>query len=160
MTCPHSRHVARDREGGRARFAGTGPTHEIEKPLSRVRPMTLAAARSTLIATLGPDVGWNCSFDVSGPLPSIVIRWSYDWLYINAIYPHREWLVRLNRYAGFTDIEFNPERSVNCQARSCALFVSLMTKGLLDPPRSISRHWTTDIIGVPYGKKSLPSLRL
>ena len=56
----------------------------------------------------------------------------YDWLYINAIYPHREWLVRLNRYAGFTDIEFNPERSVNCQARSCALFVSLMSKGLLE----------------------------
>jgi hypothetical protein len=56
----------------------------------------------------------------------------YDWLYINAIYPHREWLQRLNRYAGFTDIEFNPERSVNCQARSCALFVSLMAKGLLE----------------------------
>jgi Family of unknown function (DUF6977) len=56
----------------------------------------------------------------------------YDWLYINAIYPHREWLARLRGYAGFTDIEFNPERSVNCQARSCALFVSLMTNGLLD----------------------------
>ncbi len=56
----------------------------------------------------------------------------YDWLYVNAIYPHREWLTRLHRYAGFSDIEFNPERSVNCQARSCALFVSLMTKGLLD----------------------------
>jgi hypothetical protein len=57
----------------------------------------------------------------------------YDWLYVNAIYPHREWLTpRLNRYAGFTDIEFNPERSVNCQARSCALFVSLMTNGLLE----------------------------
>jgi hypothetical protein len=56
----------------------------------------------------------------------------YDWLYVNAIYPHREWLTRLNRYAGFTDIEFNPERSVNCQARSCALFVSLIAKGLLE----------------------------
>lgn len=56
----------------------------------------------------------------------------YDWLYINAIYPHREWLTRLCRYAAFSDIEFNPERSVNCQARSCALFVSLMSKGLLD----------------------------
>ncbi len=56
----------------------------------------------------------------------------YDWLYIRAIYPHREWLERLNRFAGFSDIEFNPERSVNCQARSCALFVSLMTNGLLD----------------------------
>ncbi len=56
----------------------------------------------------------------------------YDWLYINAIYPHREWLKRLHRYAGFTDIEFNPERSVNCQARSCALFVALMSNGLLE----------------------------
>jgi len=52
--------------------------------------------------------------------------------YINAIYPHREWLQRLHRYAAFSDIEFNPERSVNCQARSCALFVSLMTKSVLD----------------------------
>jgi len=50
----------------------------------------------------------------------------YDWLYINAIYPHREWLERLYKYAGFTDIEFNPGRSINCQARSCALFISLM----------------------------------
>ncbi|SRR6266436_4700895 len=56
----------------------------------------------------------------------------YDWLYVNAIFPHREWLARLSRYAGFTDIEFNPERSVNCQARSCALFVALMAKNLLE----------------------------
>jgi hypothetical protein len=55
----------------------------------------------------------------------------YDWLYINAIYPHREWLERLYIYAGFTDIEFNPNKSINCQARSCALFVVLMKKGLL-----------------------------
>ena len=56
----------------------------------------------------------------------------YDWLYINAIFPHREWLTRLSRYAGFTDIEFNPGRSINCQARSCALFVALMAKNLLE----------------------------
>jgi hypothetical protein len=56
----------------------------------------------------------------------------YDWLYINAIYTHRGWLKRLLRYAGFTDIEFNPGKSINCQARSCALFVALMQTGLLD----------------------------
>lgn len=51
----------------------------------------------------------------------------YDWLYINAIFPHRDWLkARLHRYSAFSDIEFNPQRSVNCQARSCALFVALM----------------------------------
>jgi hypothetical protein len=56
----------------------------------------------------------------------------YDWLYINAIFPHREWLRRLYRYAGFTDIEFNPNKSINCQARSCALFVSFIKHDLLD----------------------------
>lgn len=56
----------------------------------------------------------------------------YDWLYIRALYPHREFLKRLTRYAGFTDIEFNPKRSINCQARSCATFVSLEKLSLLD----------------------------
>jgi hypothetical protein len=68
--------------------------------------------------------------NVSFPLePKTVF---YDWLYVNAIFPHRKWLTRLSRYAGFTDIEFNPERSVYCQARSCALFVALMGKNLLE----------------------------
>jgi hypothetical protein len=56
----------------------------------------------------------------------------YDWLYINAIYPHRDWLERLAQCAGFTDIEFNPQRSLNCQARSCATFVALQQRGVLD----------------------------
>ena len=56
----------------------------------------------------------------------------YDWLYVSAIFPHRDWLNRLFRYKGFSDIEFNPERSINCQARSCALFVALMSENLLE----------------------------
>jgi hypothetical protein len=63
----------------------------------------------------------------------------YDWLYVTAIFPHRDWLKRLYRYAGFTDIEFNPSKSINCQARSCALFVSLMKADLLDAD-SLSPH--------------------
>lgn len=66
----------------------------------------------------------------------------YDWLYIKAIFEHRVWLTRLRKYAGFTDIEFNPERSLNCQARSCALFVSLMSKDLLE---SAVESWETFI---------------
>jgi uncharacterized protein DUF6977 len=56
----------------------------------------------------------------------------YDWLYFLALYPHREWLRRLELYVGFTDIEFNPERSLNCQARSCAAFLALQKRRLLD----------------------------
>jgi hypothetical protein len=57
----------------------------------------------------------------------------YDWLYITALYEHRDWLRRhLLKYAGFTDIEFNPERSINCQARSCALLVTLLKRDWID----------------------------
>jgi hypothetical protein len=49
----------------------------------------------------------------------------YDWLYVRCLAPHTTFLERLDAYDGFTDIEFNPKKSLNCQARSCALFVSL-----------------------------------
>jgi hypothetical protein len=56
----------------------------------------------------------------------------YDWLYLNAIYPSWKQFSALQQYAAYTDIEFNPYRSINCQARSCALFVALVSKNLLD----------------------------
>jgi hypothetical protein len=56
----------------------------------------------------------------------------YDWLYVNFLKEWRDWAQKLYTYKGFTDIEFNPYRSINCQARSCALFLSLMKRNLLD----------------------------
>ncbi len=55
----------------------------------------------------------------------------YDWLYIGALIAHPELHSSLLEYSGFSDIEFNPQRSLNCQARSCALFVSLLRFGNL-----------------------------
>ncbi|MGX5708303.1 DarT1-associated NADAR antitoxin family protein [Brucella lupini] len=66
----------------------------------------------------------------------------YDWLYLRAIFPHRHWLMtRITqevKFAGFTDIEFNPSKSINCQAKSCALFVSLMRENKLEKYLSTS----------------------
>ncbi len=56
----------------------------------------------------------------------------YDWLYCSFLWDHRDWATKLYAYAGFTDVEFNPHRSINCQARSAALFLSLMKRGDLD----------------------------
>ncbi len=56
----------------------------------------------------------------------------YDWLYINALYPHKDFLKKLYQYKGFTDIEFNPNKSINCQARTCAIIVSLLKLNLYD----------------------------
>lgn len=56
----------------------------------------------------------------------------YDWMYICTLYPHADWLERnIRHFAGFTDIAFNPERSLNCQARACAIFLSLYRRRLL-----------------------------
>lgn len=56
----------------------------------------------------------------------------YDWLYINALYKQPELSYELLKYDGFSDIEFNPNRSINCQARAAALFVSLVKRNLID----------------------------
>ena len=54
----------------------------------------------------------------------------YDWLFLQAIKDMPGSLRGLHRFAGFTDIEFNPKRSINCQARSCATLVALEELGL------------------------------
>lgn len=55
----------------------------------------------------------------------------YDWLYLQALKSNPELAQQLLPYEAFTDIEFNPEKSLNCQARSAALYVSLHKEGLL-----------------------------
>lgn len=55
----------------------------------------------------------------------------YDWLYLNALHKHPELATQVLQYHAFSDIAFNPERSINCQAYSAALYVSLHERGLL-----------------------------
>ena len=42
----------------------------------------------------------------------------------------------LQEHDAFTDIEFNPKKSFNCQARSCALFVALTMRSALDQTKT------------------------
>lgn len=56
----------------------------------------------------------------------------YDWLYLSALMQNKDIVEQLIMYDCFSDIEFNPQKSINCQARSAALFVSLYKRKLLD----------------------------
>ena len=56
----------------------------------------------------------------------------YHWLYVNALNQHQDLANEVIKYRAFTDIVFNPAKSINCQARSAALFVGLHESGLLD----------------------------
>ena len=55
----------------------------------------------------------------------------YDWVYLNSLRKNQWAIERLDDYDAFTDIEFNPQKSINCQAYSVALFKSLNHRGLL-----------------------------
>lgn len=56
----------------------------------------------------------------------------YDWLYITTVYRIPFASEEIIKYDSFTDIEFNPQKSINCQARAAALYVSLYKMGMLD----------------------------
>lgn len=48
----------------------------------------------------------------------------YDWLYLNALLQNKNISDQILNYDAFTDIEFNPKKSYNCQAYSAALYKS------------------------------------
>jgi len=48
----------------------------------------------------------------------------------------------------FSDIEFNPKKSINCQARTCAVLVSLVRLDLIDEALSSKDRF----IEIVYGK--------
>lgn len=61
----------------------------------------------------------------------------YDYIYSKALKQNRDLADAINKYNVFTDIEFNPVikgkiARFNTQARSCAIYVALKTKGLID----------------------------
>jgi|TARA_B110000211_G_scaffold212300_1_gene251858 hypothetical protein len=73
------------------------------------------------------------SFEFNGKLfDNIPTTYFYNWLYINALHENREFSKEVINFDAFTDIEFNPKRSKNCQAKACALYVSLFKKGYLN----------------------------
>ena len=56
----------------------------------------------------------------------------YNWLYVNTLNLNKELGDRLIEFDAFTDIEFNPKKSLNCQAEAAAIYVSLRKQNLLD----------------------------
>lgn len=70
----------------------------------------------------------------------------YDWLYINALSLHKDLNEKIVEFDAFTDIEFNPEKSINCQAKSVAIYVSLYRSGLLGEALSSTERFK-EIVG-------------
>lgn len=71
----------------------------------------------------------------------------YNWLYINALHLNQELASEIENYDSFTDIEFNPQKSINCQAKAAAIFVGLKKQNLL--PEAIESH--KSFLRIVYG---------
>lgn len=66
----------------------------------------------------------------------------YDWIYLNALLANSMLARHLIEYEAYTDIEFNPEKSFNCQAHSAAAYVQLSRTGRLEEIMSSADAFT------------------
>ena len=105
-------------------FENGGPYHDLYYGSSR------AAKTDERLGNSGELIAFNfCGVD----FPTEPKTAFYDWLYITALSQQETDIIReLEVFQGFSDIVFNPDRSINCQARAAALFVSLSKNGLID----------------------------
>lgn len=97
------------------------------KDLLKIEPFQVK--RDRRLRSSGNLVGFTLD-NVEYPLEPKTLF--YDWIYINALSKKPTLYKKLINYNAFTDIEFNPERAINCQARSVALFIALYKQGLLN----------------------------
>jgi hypothetical protein len=77
----------------------------------------------------------RCFFFAGEEMPLTPRTAFYNWLYINALLENPDLAQQLLGFDAFTDIEFNPDKSINCQAQAAALFVALSRQGLLEQCR-------------------------
>lgn len=78
----------------------------------------------------------------------------YDWLYINALHKNSDVISELSTHDAFTDIEFNPEKSINCQAYSVSLYMALDSRGLLRDALSSKEAYLDIISSAPVNNAS------
>jgi len=84
----------------------------------------------------------------------------YDYIYINALLENEKLAEIALQYDAFTDIEFNPEKSLNCQAKACATFVALSRLGLLSQAKEFDSFLALYDLEIPKKAKETKKVSL
>ena len=71
----------------------------------------------------------------------------YDYIFISALIQNNDLAQEIMLYDAFTDIAFNPKKSINCQAGAVALFVSLKRSGELENALQCKNSFISIITG-------------
>jgi len=91
---------------------------------------SLNAKRDPRLKSSGRLIKFTSFSGEDWPLEPLTLY--YDWVYLNVLFNNPELLENLHQFSAFTDIEFNPTKSINCQAYSVALFCALQSRGLIN----------------------------
>lgn len=70
----------------------------------------------------------------------------YSWLYFIALNQNKSITKDILEYQAFTDIEFNPQKSLNCQAYSAALYSAMIKNELLETNKIYSTDELKNLI--------------
>ena len=65
----------------------------------------------------------------------------YNWIYINALHLNKDLANEILEYDSFSDIEFNPQKSINCQAKAASIYVGLRNSGKIDNALESHEHF-------------------
>ncbi len=87
------------------------------------------ARKDERLMTSGELIGYNYFGMEWGTEPLTVF---YDWLYVNALKQNPQLHEEVMQYQAFTDITFNPKKSIHSAAYALALFVALNKREMLD----------------------------
>ncbi len=104
-------------------FQSGGPFQDLYDASS------LEAKRDQRLRKFGQVTGFQF-FDLVFPTRPMTLF--YDWLYLNALIQNPDLAKVLKAYQGFSDIEFNPKKSINCQAKAAALYVALEARNQIN----------------------------
>ena len=121
-------------------FQYGGPYHDLYKVPS------IEAKKDPRIRNSGDLVAFNFLGE-SFPITPVTVF--YDWLYITALYQNPKLSKKLLNFEAFSDIAFNPQKSLNCQARAAALFVALNMCGEIEKALQDKKHFFCLLAGTP-----------
>lgn len=119
-------------------FQYGGPYHDLYKVSS------IEAKKDPRIRNSGDLVAFNF---LGETFPITPVTAFYDWLYMNALSQNPKISKELLKFEVFSDIAFNPQKSLNCQARAAALFVALDMCGEIEEALRDRKHFISLLTG-------------
>ena len=128
-------------------FEHGGPYTDLYQAPSR------EAKRDERLSTSGRLIGFSFFRETWCLEPKTAF---YDWVYLKTLEKNPDLAGTLTNFQAFSDIEFNPERSINCQAYSAALHCSLKERGLLEDALS-SRESFLSIVALAESRRRVAS---